>query len=37
MTTVVGLPLSAALRTVLVVVHGKQRLQARPVILPRKV
>jgi len=41
MTTVVGLPLSAVLRTVLVVVHGKQRLQARPVApsggLPRKV
>lgn len=27
MTTVIGLPLSAALRTILVVVHGKQRLQ----------
>ena len=29
MTTVVGLPLSAALRTILVIVHGKQRLRAR--------
>lgn len=37
MTTVVGLPLSAALRTVLVVVHGKQRLHTRSVVLPRKV
>jgi len=30
MTTVIGLPLSAALRTMLVIVHGRQRLQARP-------
>jgi len=37
MTTVVGLPLSAVLRTVLVVVHGKQRLQVRPVALSGKV
>ncbi len=37
MTTVIGLPLSAVLRTILVVVHGKQRLHTRPVALPRKV
>ena len=37
MTTVVGLPLSAALRTILVVVHGKQQLQARSVALSGKV
>lgn len=30
MTTVIGLPLSAVLRTLLVVVHGKQQLRARP-------
>ncbi len=37
MTTVIGLPLSAALRTVLVVVHGKQRLQTRPLTVSGKV
>ena len=37
MTTVVGLPLSAVLRTTLVVVHGKQRLHARPLTQTGKV
>ena len=37
MTTVVGLPLSAALRTILVVVHGKQRLHIQSVTQPGKV
>jgi hypothetical protein len=37
MTTVIGLPLSAALRTILVVVHGRQRLQTRSIALPREV
>jgi hypothetical protein len=37
MTTVVGLPLSAVLRTTLVVVHGKQRLHARPLTQSREV
>ncbi len=36
MTTVIGLPLSAALRTLLVVVHGKQRLQARPATVTQR-
>jgi len=31
MTTVIGLPLSVVLRTLLVVAHGKQQLRARPV------
>ena len=37
MTTVVGLPLSAVLRTTLVVVHGKQRLHVRPLNQSREV
>ena len=37
MTTVVGLPLSAALRTILVVVHGKQRLHIPSNTQPGKV
>jgi len=37
MTTVIGLPLSAALRTLLVIVHGKQRLRTRFIALPMKV
>lgn len=37
MTTVIGLPLSAALRTILVVVHGRQRLHARSFALSREV
>ncbi len=37
MTTVVGLPLSVVLRTTLVVVHGKQRLRARPLPHSREV
>ena len=37
MTTVIGLPLSAALRTLLVIVHGKQRLGGRPHAISEKV
>ncbi len=36
MTTVIGLPLSAVLRTILVVVHGRQRLQVRSIALTGK-